>query len=49
MQDLAFAGLAEGTDYDNFKSEVVHHQRKAGAAYEHSYHDDWSVIHNLQK
>jgi hypothetical protein len=43
------AGLAEETDYDNFKSEVAHHQGKAGAAYEHSLHEVWSVMHKLQK
>ena len=43
------AGLAEETDYDNFKSEVAHHQGKAGAAYEHSLHDVWAVMHRLQK
>jgi len=43
------AGLAEETDYDNFKSEVADHQGKAGAAYEHSLHDVWSVMHKLQK
>ena len=43
------AGLAEETDYDNFKSEVAHHQGNAGAAYEHSLHDVWSVMHKLQK
>ena len=43
------AGLAEETDYDNFKSEVANHQGVAGAAYEHSLHDVWSVMHNLQK
>jgi hypothetical protein len=43
------AGLAEETDYDNFKSEVAHHQGKAGAAYEHSLHEVWSVMHRLQK
>ncbi len=43
------AALAEETDYDNFKSEVAHHQGKAGAAYEHSLHEVWSVMHNLQK
>ena len=47
MQVLA--GLAEETDYDNFKSEVARHQGKAGAAYEHSLHDVWSVMHKLQK
>ena len=43
------AGLAEETDYDNFKDEVVHHQGKAGAAYERSLHEVWSVMHRLQK
>jgi hypothetical protein len=47
MQVLA--GLAEETDYDNFKTEVAHHQGNAGAAYEHSLHDVWSVMHKLQK
>ena len=31
------------------KSEVAHHQGKTGAAYEHSLHDVWSVMHKLQK
>ena len=43
------AGLAEETDYDNFKSEVARHQGRAGAAYEHSLHDVWSVMYRLQK
>ncbi|MGH7144253.1 MAG: hypothetical protein ACREJ2_09050 [Planctomycetota bacterium] len=43
------AGLAEETDYDNFKSEVARYQGKAGAAYEHSLHDVWSVMYKLQK
>lgn len=43
------AGLAEETDYDNFKSVVASHQGKAGAAYEHSLHDVWSVMHKLQE
>lgn len=43
------AALAEETDYDNFKSEVAHHQGKAGAAYEHSLHAVWSIMHKLQK
>jgi hypothetical protein len=43
------AGLAEEQDYDNFKSEVARHQGKAGAAYEHSLHDVWSVMHKLQE
>ena len=43
------AGLAEETDYDNFKSEVARHQGKAGAAYEHALHDVWSVMHTLQQ
>ena len=43
------AGLAEETDYDNFKSEVARNQGRAGAAYERSLHDVWSVMHRLQK
>ena len=43
------AGLAEETDYDNFKSEVARHQGKEGAAYERSLHEVWSVMHRLQK
>lgn len=42
------AGLAEETDYDNFKSEVAHYQGSAGAAYERSLHQVWSVMHRLQ-
>lgn len=47
MQVLA--GLAEETDYDNFKSEVAHHQGRGGAAYERSLHEVWSVMNRLQK
>ncbi len=47
MQVLA--GLAEETDYDNFKSEVAHHQGRDGAAYEGSLHEVWSVMYKLQK
>jgi hypothetical protein len=47
MQVLA--GLAEETDYDNFKSEVARYQGKAGTAYEHSLHEVWSVMHKLQE
>jgi hypothetical protein len=43
------AGLAEETDYDNFKSEVARHQGRAGAAYAHSLHEVWSVMNQLQK
>jgi hypothetical protein len=43
------AGLAEEIDYDNFKSEVARHQGRAGAAYECSLHEVWSVMHGLQK
>lgn len=43
------AGLADEIDYDNFKSEVARHQGQAGAAYEHSLHDVWSVMYRLQK
>ncbi len=41
--------LAAETDYDNFKSEVAHHQGRAGASYEQSLHEVWSVMHRLQK
>jgi len=41
--------LGEEIDYDNFKSEVANHQGTAGAAYEHSLHDVWSVMKTLQK
>ncbi len=47
MQVLA--GLAEETDYDNFKSKVARHQGMAGADYEHSLHDVWAVMNRLQK
>ncbi len=40
--------LAEETDYDNFKSEVARHQGRAGAAYERSLHEVWSVMYKLQ-
>jgi hypothetical protein len=43
------AGLAEEIDYDNFKSEVARHQGRAGADYEHSLHEVWSVMYRLQK
>ncbi len=43
------AGLAEEIDYDNFKSEVARHQARNGAAYEHSLHEVWSVMHRLQR
>jgi hypothetical protein len=41
--------LGRETDYDNFKSEVAHHQGSAGAAYERALHDVWSVMYRLQK
>ena len=41
------AGLAEETDYGHFKSEIAQHQGRAGAAYEHSLHEVWSVMHRL--
>lgn len=43
------SSLAEETDYDNFKSEVARHQGRAGAAYERSLHEVWSVMFRLQK
>lgn len=42
------AGLAEETDYDNFKSEVARHQGSAGADYKNALHRVWSVMHSLQ-
>ena len=47
MQVLA--ALGEETDYDNFKSEVARHQGHAGAEYELSLHEVWSVMNRLQK
>jgi hypothetical protein len=41
--------LGDETDYDNFKSEVARYQGRAGAAYERSLHDVWSVMFRLQK
>ena len=41
--------LAAEIDYDNFKSKVTTFQGAAGAAYEHSLHEVWSVMHRLQK
>lgn len=41
--------LTEDMDYDNFKSEVARVQGSDGAAYEHSLHEVWSVMHRLQK
>lgn len=43
------AELTNELDYDNFKSEVARQQGNDGAAYEHSLHDVWSVMHRLQK
>ena len=43
------AELAEETDYDNFKSEVFRHQGRAGAAYERSLHEVWSVMRRMQE
>lgn len=42
-------GLTEEMDYDNFKSKVARHQGSAGADYEHSLHEVWSVMNRLQK
>jgi hypothetical protein len=43
------AGLAEETNYDNFKDEVARHQGKKGAAYGHALHEVWAVMYRLQK
>ena len=42
------SGLAEETNYDNFKSEVARYQGRKGEAYEHSLHEVWSVMNRLQ-
>ena len=42
-------GVNEEMDYDNFKSEVAHHQGGDGADYEHSLHEVWSVMNRLQE
>jgi len=47
MQVLA--GLAEETDYDNFKSEVADHQGRHGVDYEDALHEVWAVMRRLQK
>jgi hypothetical protein len=41
--------LTEETNYDNFKSEVARHQGRPGAAYVHSLHKVWTVMHKLQE
>lgn len=43
------AAPAQETNYDNFKSEVQRYQGHAGAAYERSLHDVWSVMRRLQR
>ena len=43
------AELTDDLDYDNFKSEVARHQGSSGSAYEHSLHDVWSVMYQLQE
>jgi len=43
------AGMAEETDYDNFKSEVSRHQGREGAAYGNALHQVWSMMHRLQE
>lgn len=42
------SGLAQDTDYDNFKSAVAKHQGTAGVDYERALHDVWSVMNELQ-
>ena len=43
------AELNEELDYDNFKEAVACYQGSAGAAYEHSLHEVWSVMNRLPK
>ena len=40
-------GLNKDVDYDNFKSEVARFRGRD--AYEHSLHDVWSVMNEIQK
>jgi len=42
-------GLAEETDYDSLKSEVVRRPELGDAAYEDSLHQVWTVMHRLKK
>ena len=42
------ASQARQIDYNNFKSEVAHHQGIDGKKYERSLHDVWHVMHQLQ-
>lgn len=41
--------LTAEMDYDNFKSEVARCQGRAGADYERSLHEVWSVMYRLQE
>lgn len=43
------AALGAEIEYDNFKSEVADHQGREGAAYDHSLHEVWTVMHRLQR
>jgi len=43
------AGLAEETNYKNFKSEVARHQGSAGAAYEDALGRIWSVMRGYRR
>ena len=43
------AGLAEDTDYYNFKADVARHQGRHGAAYKRSLHEVWGVMRRLQR
>lgn len=42
------AELAQEIEYGNFKSEVAEYQGVKGAEYEHSLHEVWSVMYQLQ-
>ena len=39
----------EEMDYARFKSEVTRFQGESGADYEHSLHEVWSMMRDLQE
>ena len=43
------SALSDEIDYGNFKSEVLRHQGKKGAGYEHALHEVWATMNRLQK
>lgn len=41
--------ISENITYDNFKSAVAKNRGDGSAAYEHSLHDVWSTMYDIQK